>query len=88
MPLFVRAVVVGASAIGMAVLVAVAAAVLDLYLTGHGHGSIAREIITWRPAGVHLSAADLLLLTAVGMAIFISWRLTDRRARSDRGNDK
>ena len=75
-PLLVRVVIAGASAVG--------AAVLDLYLTGHGYGSITGEVITWQPAGVHLSAADVLLLLAVAAALLISWRMTGRGAHTER----
>lgn len=83
-PLLVRVVIAGASAVGAALIVAVGAAVLDLYLTGHGYGSITGEVITWQPAGVHLSAADVLLLLAVAAALLISWRMTGRGAHTER----
>jgi hypothetical protein len=53
-----------ATAAGMAAAVAAAllVTVLDLYLSGHGHGSVTREVITWARAGVHLSIADVGML--------------------------
>jgi hypothetical protein len=53
-----------AAAFGFAIVVALAVTVIDLYLTGHGHASIGREILTWPEAGVHLSLADLVVLFA------------------------
>jgi hypothetical protein len=49
--------------------------VLDLYLTGHGHASVTREVITWEHAGVHLSIADLgMLMTGIVVAA-LTWHL-------------
>ncbi|MDH4044227.1 MAG: hypothetical protein OEW06_07200 [Gemmatimonadota bacterium] len=53
---------------------AIALAVLDLYLTGHGHPSIARAWIAWPAVGVHLSRADVLVLLAAGGGGFLQWR--------------
>ncbi len=61
--------------LGTAILVTLVAAILDLYLTGHGHGSIMREIVNWPAAGVHLSAADLSMLAAAFAAAGLAWRL-------------
>jgi hypothetical protein len=66
-----------ATAAGMAAAVAAAllATLLDLYLTGHGHGSVTREIITWAHAGVHLSIADVgMLVTGIAVAV-VTWYL-------------
>jgi len=54
-------------------LAAIAAALIELYLNGHGHGSITREIISWEPGGVHLSVADLALLLVVLLAAGVTW---------------
>jgi hypothetical protein len=64
---------------GAGVAAAIAAAllltVLDLYLTGHGHPSVTREVITWAHAGVHLSIADLgMLVTGIAVAA-LTWYL-------------
>jgi hypothetical protein len=53
--------------------------VLDLYLTGHGHGSVTREVITWAHAGVHLSIADLgMLMTGIAVAA-LTWYLAGQK---------
>ena len=65
------------TAAGMAAAVAAALLVtlLDLYLTGHGHGSVTREVITWAHAGVHLSIADVgMLMTGIVVAAW-TWHL-------------
>jgi hypothetical protein len=65
------------TAAGMAAAVAAALLVtmLDLYLTGHGHGSVTREVITWAHAGVHLSIADVgMLVTGIVVAV-LTWYL-------------
>jgi hypothetical protein len=65
------------TAAGMAAAVAAALLVtlLDLYLTGHGHGSVTREVITWAHAGVHLSVADLGMLTTGLVVAILTWYL-------------
>lgn len=70
------------TAAGMAAAVATALLVtmLDLYLTGHGHGSVTREVITWAHAGVHLSIADVgMLVTGIAVAV-LTWYLVDHGA--------
>ena len=59
--------------VGAGVAAAVVLAVLELYITGHGYGSITREIISWEPGGVHLSVADLALLLVVLLAAGLTW---------------
>lgn len=59
-----------AAGIGAAVVCAVLAAVVELYLTGHGLGSIGAPLIEMPAAGVHLSIGDtVLLITAAGAAV-------------------
>jgi hypothetical protein len=65
-----------ATAFGVAILVALAITIIDLYLTGHGHASIGREILTWPQAGVHLSLADILMLIAAVATGVGVWCLT------------
>jgi hypothetical protein len=68
------------TAAGMAAAIAATllVTVLDLYLTGHGHGSVTREVITWEHAGVHLSIADLgMLMTGIVVAA-LTWHLASR----------
>ena len=62
-----------AAGIGAGVVAAIAAALIELYLSGHGHGSITREIISWDAGGVHLSVADLGLLLAALLAAGLTW---------------
>jgi hypothetical protein len=62
-----------------AVVVAIAAAVVDLYLSGHGLGSISDEIISQPSWGVHLSMADLVLLVLAAAAGALTWWLLPRR---------
>ena len=69
------------AALATAIVVALAATVLDLYLTGHGHASIGREVVDWPQAGVHLSAADIAMLVAALAAGGVAWRLAGRTAR-------
>jgi hypothetical protein len=75
-----------ATAAGMAAAVAAAllVTVLDLYLTGHGHASVTREVITWAPAGVHLSIADVaMLMTGIAVAV-LTWALVGHGRRKTR----
>lgn len=58
------------------VLAAVVITLIDLYMTGHGYGSITREVITWDPAGVHMSIGDIAMLTAMVVAAVSIWYLT------------
>ena len=62
-----------------AIVAAVGIAVVDLYLVGHGHGSLLRESMSWPAAGVHLSAGDLILLGAVLSAAAGGWALSRRK---------
>jgi hypothetical protein len=58
-----------------AVAAALLVTLLDLYLTGHGFGSVTREVITSAHAGVHLSIADIgMLLTGIAVAV-LTWYL-------------
>ena len=72
--------IVALCAAGMAALVAtLVIAVADLYLVGHGHGSLLRESISWPAAAVYLSVGDLLLIGAVLLAATGGWALTGRK---------
>ena len=67
-----------AAGIAAAVAAALLVTVLDLYLSGHGHGSVTREVITWAQAGVHLSLADLgMLVTGIVVAV-LTWYFVGR----------
>jgi hypothetical protein len=63
-----------AAGLGTALVVTMALVILDLYLTGHGMGTISGPLIDWPALGVHLSPADLLMLTAALLAVGITWR--------------
>jgi hypothetical protein len=62
-----------AAGIGAGVVAVLIVTVLDLYFTGHGYGSITREVITWAPAGVHLSVGDLGMLMTVVVVAVLTW---------------
>jgi hypothetical protein len=61
--------------IGAGVIAAIALTLIELYLSGHRHGSITREIINWEPGGVHLSLADLAVLLIVVISAASTWGL-------------
>jgi hypothetical protein len=56
-----------------AILAAVVLALLDLYLTGHGHLSVMRPWIDWEQAGVHLSRGDLVMYVVACLAGLGTW---------------
>ena len=69
-----------AAGIGAAIVAALIVTVIDLYLTGHGYGSITREVVTWAQAGVHLSIGDAgMLVTAIAAAVS-TWYLAGHDA--------
>ena len=65
---------------GAGVVAAIIVTVIDLYITGHDYGSITREIITWAPAGVHLSIGDLAMLVTVVVVAGSTWHLVGHDA--------
>lgn len=67
-----------AAGIGSAVLVAIALAIFDLYLTGHGLRRLSAPLIDWAGAGIHLSLADVIFLVAAALAATVTWRRTAR----------
>jgi hypothetical protein len=71
----VRLGISAASGVGAAVVVALIVTVIDLYMTGHGYGSITREVITLAQAGVHLSIGDLGMLVAAIAVAVSTWYL-------------
>jgi hypothetical protein len=80
MNILVRLGISTAAGIGAAVVAALIVTVVNLYLTGHGYGSITREVITWAQAGVHLSIGDLgMLITAIAVAVS-TWYLSGHAA--------
>lgn len=78
--LLVRLGISTAAGIGAAVVAALVVTVIDLYVTGHGYGSITREVITWVPGGVHLSIGDVGMLFAVIVVSVSTWYFTGRGA--------
>lgn len=64
---------------GAAVLAAVALAIFDIYLTGHGQPSVLRPWIEWPEAGVHLSRGDVVMYFAACLAGLGTWFAANRR---------
>jgi len=78
MSMLVRLGISTAAGMAAAVVAALVVTVLDLYFTGHGYGSVTREVITWAHAGVHLSVADLgMLMTGIVVAV-VTWYFAGR----------
>ena len=73
--MFMRLGISAAAGIGAAVVAALIVTVIDLYVTGHGYGSITREVITLAQAGVHLG----MLITAIAVAVS-TWYLVGNGA--------
>jgi hypothetical protein len=73
--LLVRLGISTAAGIGAAVVAALVITVIELYVSGHGYGSITREVITWDPAGVHLSIGDVGMLIAMIVVAVSTWYL-------------
>ena len=82
MSTLVRLAMSAGAAVGAGVAAALLVALIDLYITGHGYGSITREVITWEPAGVHLSIGDLAMLMTMVMAAGLTEYLFRRAARN------
>ena len=54
-----------------AIVAALAITIADLYLVGHGHAGLGKEI-----TGIHLSASDLILISAVLLAAAGAWTIS------------
>jgi hypothetical protein len=78
-PTLVRLIVSTIAGIGAAVVAAFVVTLIDLYLTGHGHASITREVITWAQAGIHLSIGDVAMLTMLIVVAALTWHLMGAR---------
>jgi hypothetical protein len=63
---------------GFGVLVAIVLAVVDLYLSGHGHRPLGASLLDWPALGIHLSLSDLIFLGAVVLGAWVTWRGTAR----------
>ena len=81
-----RALISFAAAAAAGIVAAIALAIIDLYLTGHGMGSITRETIAWDPGGVHMSVADVIMLVVVLMTGVVTWQVLKGK-RDGPGND-
>jgi hypothetical protein len=77
-PWWVRLLLSFAAGLASAVVVAIAIAVVDLYLTGHGLTALTAPLLDWPGGGVHLSLADVIFLAAAVLAAAITWRRTSR----------
>jgi hypothetical protein len=75
-PWWIRLLLSLIAGLGSAVLVAIAIAAVDLYLTGHGLRPLNRPLLDWPGAGIHLSLADVIFLGAAVLATAITWRRT------------
>lgn len=73
---WVRLLLSFAAGVASALVVAIAVAVVDLYLTGRGMVPLGAPILDWSAAGVHLSLADIVFLAAAAIAAAIVWRRT------------
>jgi hypothetical protein len=62
--------------VASALVVAIAVAAVDLYLTGHGMVPLGAPVLDWSAGGIHLSLADILFLAAAALAAAITWRRT------------
>jgi hypothetical protein len=74
MNIWLRGAIGAGAAIAAAVMTAIAVAVLDLYLTGQGNGSITREVISEPSLGVHMSIGDIAMLVLALVAGVFVWR--------------
>ena len=79
-----RALIAFAAAAASGIVATIAVAIIDLYLTGHGLGSITRETITWDPGGVHMSAGDLILVAVVFLVGGFTWHIQKGRRNGAR----
>ena len=73
-PWWVRLLASLGAGLGTAILAAIALAVVDLYLSGHGLPPLGTPWLDWPAAGFHLSRADVILLGAVLLAVVLTWR--------------
>ena len=62
--------------LGVAVLVAMALTVVDLYLAGHGQPRLGRPWLDVEGLNVHLSRADVVFLLAAVLGAAVTWRGT------------
>jgi hypothetical protein len=53
---------------------AIALAIVDLYLAGHGLRPLSTPWLDWPAAGIHLSVADAIFLGGAVLAAAFAWR--------------
>jgi hypothetical protein len=75
MPVILRFAIASAAGFGAGLVAAIALALLDLYLTGHGYGSISVETITSDAWGIHMSIGDAILLLVAFASGTVAWTL-------------
>ena len=73
---WVRLLVSLGAAFGVAVPVAIALTVTDLYLAGHGQPLLGRPWLDLEEVGVHLSRADVVFLLAAVFGAGFVWHRT------------
>jgi hypothetical protein len=73
---WVRLLLTLGAGVASAVVVAIAIAVVDLYLTGHDLTPLSRPLLAWPDIGIHLSLADGIFLGAAVLTAAITWRRT------------
>ena len=81
MSLLARLGISAAAVLVAAVTAAVVIAIVELYLTGHGLGSITNEMIS-EPWGVHMSVADIILLVVAALAGALTWWLAGKLTKA------
>lgn len=62
----------------MAVVLTILLSLADIYSTGHGGPTITGPLLDWPAVGVHLSAADVVMLGASAIAAAVAWRRSGR----------
>ena len=75
---WVRLLVSLGAAFGVAVPVAIALTVADLYLAGHGQPLLGRPWLDLDEVGVHLSRSDVVFLLAAVLGAGFTWVQTAR----------
>ena len=73
-PILSRVFAMLAVTVGVAIGAAIVLAIADIYLAGHGHASLSRDLISWPAAGVSLSFADCAWYLAILVGAIIGWR--------------
>jgi hypothetical protein len=62
--------------LGIAILLAIALTVVDLYQAGHGRLLLGRPWVDLEGLGVHLSRADAVCLLGAAIGAVLTWRGT------------